>query len=116
MPDTYWEVVFYDGEIVTSDMSVPQLIPDKPIIIILQLFAITPEILENGGQWYFSKRHNCWMEMESDFVSLATKLRIECDDWVCYRPGWWLIDRSEWKEWQYWARKRLKELKEGRFA
>jgi hypothetical protein len=99
----WWQVTYYDGAAevyrkVTSDECPDSwAIPDMPIIIAIQIGYEAPEILVNGAQWYFDKRYG-WMEMENDFVSLATKLRVEVRHYECYRPGWWEPRKRLWKE------------------
>lgn len=114
MDKVYWELVMFDrGKIftVTSHEYEAIEVPDFPILLIIQLNAPTPEILQNGAQWYYSKSDQCWMEMEGDYLSLTERLRVEVHDWDCWRPGWWLRDRARWKQVQYDAKDRLNELK-----
>lgn len=105
----WWQVMYYDGaseqyKKATSD-EYPEVwtLPDMPIVAIAQIGYESNEILVNGAQWYFDKRYG-WMEMENDFNSVATKLRVEARYWECYRPGWWEPRKRVWSE--RWAEMR----------
>ena len=86
--------MFFDGEIVSSEeYERPQDIPDKPIIL-----GIAPGKLLKSGSHFFYHREYGWCEIENDVIALSTRLRLECEHWVCYRPGWWDQDKERFRE------------------